>query len=415
MSAESLSSRLATWLLRPYLDLGPLRVGPLHVISIEECWRAFADPNVPRLIPQRAMAPAFRRQLMEQAGEPYVLTDPRQLSDSLRTERWREACSALDNWPTLSDDHRCRLAALLHSMCLYQPLLDLIPDTGFDVSRAGLDAIELAFWRASAKFMSQLPERTSKYDNAEMSIFESIAMNACSSGPSGFNSAAMVFVQKAKTRAAIEELVTWNVQFKETLSFAIDGADEFTTELFVSRFYRGTGFLSQRRGDRVALIQTMDRAEEHARRMKPSSPAQELLYRENLHAVMESRTKEALWLGDKDLALTRSLEVIKVDPYDAKAWVELGQVRYFRNEWREAAQAYGVAATLGPPAGAVGRHMAGVCLRELGLDLVAALFFKDTVESDPLGVSSREEIHTLPAEFQALNALKEWSRETMTL
>jgi hypothetical protein len=55
--------------------------------------------------------------------------------------------------------------------------------------------------------------------------------------------------------------------------------------------------------------------------------------------------------------------------------------------------------------------MTGVCLRELGDDLLAAVFFKDTVELDPLGISPREEIHRLP-DLPALAALKEWSLGT---
>lgn len=36
------------------------------------------------------------------------------------------------------------------------------------------------------------------------------------------------------------------------------------------------------------MTRTMDLAESHARNIKPGSPAQDILYRENLHAVMES-------------------------------------------------------------------------------------------------------------------------------
>ncbi|NJO32759.1 MAG: hypothetical protein HC869_06050 [Rhodospirillales bacterium] len=180
------------------------------------------------------------------------------------------------------------------------------------------------------------------------------------------------------------------------------------------QIFRGLGFLPQRRGDKEEVLRIMDLAESHAMRMRPATPAQELLYRENLHALMESRTKEALWLDDKEKALTRSLKVIEVDPLDSKAWVELGQVHLLRKEWQDAAQAYAVAAMLGPPASAAGRHMVGVCLRELGQDLLAALFFRDTLEIDELGISPREEIRGLP-NMPVLEAIKEWSRRTVRL
>ena len=52
---ECLRARLATWLLRPYLDLGPFHTGPLHAGAVEEAWRAFSDPDTPPFVCQRAL------------------------------------------------------------------------------------------------------------------------------------------------------------------------------------------------------------------------------------------------------------------------------------------------------------------------------------------------------------------------
>jgi len=410
MVAEGIRSRLSTWLLRPYLDLGPCNAGPLHVGAIEECWRALIDPGSPPFIAQRALTPGFRKQLAEEAGPSFALSDPRELPDCLRTDRWRLLCDALDGWRGLSGDRKCRLASLLHSMCLYQPLLKLIPDTGFDAGRADALAIRLAFWRASAKFMQDVPNRA----DANISVFQDIALKSSATVPTAFNATAMVFVHQAKTGAALSELAEWGGRYERALAVAIRDADEFTAGLFTSRFYRGAGFLPQRRGDKSGVVRMMDLAERHARNMKPATPAQEILYRENLHALMESRTKEALWLGDLDQALARSQKVIEVDPYDAKAWVELGEVRYLRKEWQEAAEAYASAAILGPPASVVARYMAGVCYRELAQEPLAGLMLKDTLERDPLGISSRDEIRDLP-DIGVLKVLKQWSQATTEL
>ena len=361
------------------------------------------------------MPPAFRVQLAEEAGgPPYALSDPRALPEELRSDRWRELCAAVDGWSGLSGSRKCRLAALLHAMCLYRPLVELMPDTSFEADRTDPYAVELAYWRASAKFMRGLPNRIADYEHADLSAFKEIALNAGDAALAAFNATAMVFVHTAKTGGALPDLAEWGKRFVDAHVRVTAGADEFTKQLLTSRLHRGTGFLPQRRGDRSEVVRTMDLAEQHALNIRPTTPAQELLYRENLHAVMESRTKEALWLGDKDLALARALKVIEVDPCDSKAQAELGEVHYLRGEWHEAAQAYAVAAMLGPPASAVGRHMAGVCFRELGQDLIAAFFFKETLEVDALGISPREEIHGLP-DVGALKALREWSRHTTDL
>ena len=408
---DGLSRRFSTWLLRPYLDLGPFRDGPLHVRALEECWGAFVDPTKPRVLVQRALPPAFRMQLSAEAGRNYALSDPRHLPKELWTDRWYKLCAAVDAWSKLSSEQQCRLAALLHSMCLYELMLNLIPGVGFDARRAGAHALELAFWRDSAKFMRGLNIPTYNHADADLSVFEDIALNGQACAQTQFNATAVIFVHKAKNRAAVGDLAAWGKRFENALILAVAGMDSFTAELYTSRFHRGMGFLPQRRGDKDGVVRTMDLAEDHAHMMRPTTSVEELLFRENLHALMESRTKEALWLDDIDQALLRSQKVVEVDPYDSKAWVELGQVHHRRQEWPDAAQAYCVASMLGPPASAVGRHMAGVCFRELGQDLLASLFFRDTLEHDPLGISPREEIHRLP-DIPVLQALKEWSRST---
>lgn len=404
----ALDSRFSTWLLRPYLDLADFNGGPLHAQNLEACWRSFVEPASPPFIPQRALSPGFRIQLAREAGPAFALTDPRQLPESLRSERWRRLCAALDAWASLRDDEKCRLASLLHSLCLYQALLDLIPHDDFVAGRAAPDAVRLALWRASAHYIQHLPERTSDYPAADIRVFEDIALNAPTVVPETFNATAKVFVHKAKNRCEAADLVRWGDRLEAALVRTIAGADEFTSGLFTSRYYRGLGFLPQRTGDRREVVRMMDLAESHARNIRPVTPAQYLLHRENLHAVMESRTKEALWLGDRNEALSRSLKVIEVDPCDAKAWSELGEIHYLREEWKEASEAYLTAAMLGPPASAIGRYMAGLCFGKLGQDMVAAFFLKDTLECDPLGISPRHRINELPR-TAVLDALKHWN------
>jgi tetratricopeptide (TPR) repeat protein len=404
----ALDTRLSTWLLRPYLDLADVSGGPLHAQNLGECWRCFAEPDRLPFIPQRALSLGFRIQLAREAGQAYTIADPRELAENLRSERWELLCASLDGWSMLDGERKVRLASLLHAMCLYQPLLALIPQERFDVGRADPDAVKLAFWRASAHFVVNLPERTSDYRTADMSVFEDIALNAPAVFPECFNATAKVFVHKAKNRCDVAELAGWGRRLETALANATAGADAFTAGLFTSRYYRGLGFLPQLAGDRTEMERTMDLAEKHARDLDPTTPAQHLLHRENLHAVMESRTKEALWLGDKDAALSRSRKVTEIDPYDSKAWAELGEIHYKRQEWRQASEAYSTAAMLGPPASALGRYMAGLCLRKLGQDMLAALLLKDAIECDPLGISSRHRVNELP-DVTVLNALKDWS------
>lgn len=410
--AERGGVRFSSWLLRPFLDLGPLVIGPLYARAIQEYWRAFFRAQSPSFQLQRTLPPAFRTQLIAETGRPeYRVSDPRTLPRKLRTVRWQTVCDALDRWPDLHAERQCRLVVLLHSLCLYQPALALVPAMARRTLRRDERNVKLAYWRASAQYALGLPKRTSDYVTADLSVFETIVRDAPDAIPEAFNSAVKIFVHKVKVGAQLRELGKWAEKVERALADAIPRVDAFTGDLLASRGYRALGFLPQRRGDRAAIVPTMDLAERHALSMKPATRAQELLYLENLHPLMESRTKEALWLGDRDLALARARKVVELDPYDSKAWVELGELRMLRKEWEHAAEAYAVAGMLGPPACAVGRYMAGVCLRQLGQDLLAAFFFKETLEFDPFGISSRDSISSLP-DLAVLEALKKWSCRT---
>jgi tetratricopeptide (TPR) repeat protein len=401
--------RLASWLLRPYVDLGPLVLGPLYARGIDEYWHAFISPRGLRFALQRTLPPAFRTQLIVESGRPeYLVEDPRELREELRTDRWSAVCAALDDWHELPGARKNALVLLLHSLCLYTPVLKLVPEFDLRVVQGDMAAVELSYWRASARYVLGMPSRIADYNDADMSVFKTIAVDIPDAIPAAFNAANKVFVHKAKTGAAPAELARWRNHLERALADAVSRLEPFDAQLLTSRYYRALGFLPQKRGDRAEVIRLMNLAERYARRMKPKTSAQELIYLENLHPVLESRTKEALWLGDRELALKRAHEVIKIDPYDSKAWVELGEVRIKRKEWSKASEAYVVAAMLGPPASAIGRHMAGVCFRKTKQAMLAAFFFKETLEIDPLGISPHIEIGGLP-DVPALKALKEWS------
>lgn len=408
-AAEVHGHRLATWLLRPYIDLGPLVMGPLYARGIEEYWRAFVEPQLPSFALQRTLPPAFRTQLIMESGRSeYLVGDPRELPEKLRTDRWSAVCEALDHWRELAFERKRALVLLLHSLCLYAPVLKLVPEFDRRLTRDDPAAMELSYWRASAGYVLGAPNRLADYGDADMSVFEAIAANAPAAVPAALNAVIKIFVHKSKTGALPAELARWRERVDRALADATGKLDRFMGNLFTSRVYRALAFLPQKQGKHSEVVRLMDLAERHARGMKPKTKAQELLFLENLHPVLESRTKEALWLRDRELAHKRALKVVKLDPYDSKAWVELGEVRMARKEWARAAEAYVVAAMLGPPASAIGRHMAGVCFRKCGQPMLAAFFFKDALENDPLGISPHIEIGGLP-NASALKALKEWS------
>ena len=402
-------------LLRPFIDLAPCERGALYATGVEHYWEAFSDRERPRFYLQRTLPSPFRNQFLAEVGlTEYQAEDPRDLPVELRSARWQALCAALDRWAGLAPDARCRLILLLHALCFYSLIGRLIPEISAAQIAADPDVAELAYWRASARYVLARPDRIGDYVDADLSAFETIATVAGGDWPVTLNAALKVLVHKAKTGAPREDLAGHCARAARILEAVVREAGDFTSAVLTSRYHRAAAFVPQSSGDRAAVVRIMDIAERHARGAMPAGAAQELQYRENLHPVMESRTKEALWLGDLDLALNRALGVVEIDPCDSKAWLELGQVRLRRQELASAAEAYAFAAVLGPPASAIARHMAGLCFRDLGQPFLAAYFFKAAFEVDPQAISPHEQIQALP-DLPALAVLKEWSLRSFSL
>jgi tetratricopeptide (TPR) repeat protein len=397
----------AGWLLRPYLDLAPAEVGPVHALTVEECWKAFADPGAPRFVRQSSLPPAFRVQLVAEAGDArYGVEDPRALPEELRSERWGVLCEAMDGYAALPAEARCRLLHLLYSLCFF--------DAAGKIASVDTETADIEYWVAACWYAAGSRGPLAGYRGADLSVFETLAERAPRGSMARFNSAMKVLVHRAKTGAPLKELERWAGRAETSLSDALPALDAFASGLMTSRFYRGAGFVPHRRRDKKALGRIMQLAERHAVDVEATDGAQRLLRLENLHAVLESRTKEALWLGDHDKALERATRITELDPYDAKAYAELGEVRVARKQWREAAEAYLRAATLGAPASAIGRYMAGICYRELGMDTLAGFLFKEALELDPLGISSRDQLHDMSPDTM-VDALNRWSLSTLRL
>lgn len=409
------SSSLAESLLRPFVDLEPCRLGPLYARGLEHSWAAFAHADRPRFALQRTLPRPFRSQLLAEVDRrDHDGADPRAVRPELRSARWRAMCEALQAWPELTTDRRCRLVRLLHALCFYAVVAERIPASVDADELWREDGTELAYWRASARYVLGLPDRVADYTHADLRDFERIAHEAPPHEPAAFDAAVKLLTHHAKIGAPTGELAKWHALAEQRLQSAVGKIDDFTGAIFHSRFYRASAFVPHSAGDRREVVRAMDRAEHYARGAVPSSDAQALLYLENLHPIVESRAKEALWLGDLDLALARARAVVDLDTFDSRAWLELGQVRLRRQEWALAAEAYGTAAMLGPPSSAIGRHMAGLCFRRLGQPLLAAFFFRSALDVDPRATSPREEIQALP-DLPVFTALKEWSLTSFEL
>src|SRR2546430_14894623 len=68
-----------------------------------------------------------------------------------------------------------------------------------------------------------------------------------------------------------------------------------------------------------------------------ASWTERLAAEEALQPVLQSRAREAEWLGDRELAVARMRELVEMDPWDSRARIGLGRLLFQRGLLEEAA------------------------------------------------------------------------------
>ncbi|MBL8955604.1 MAG: tetratricopeptide repeat protein [Myxococcaceae bacterium] len=393
-------------LYRPYLDLGPADpAAPFHVLGLDFAIRALGENRpYPRI--QSALNPSFREQLLQHTALPmYRVTAPRDLAPALRTPRWAVLVESVDAFTDLEPAQQVRLSWLLGKLCLQHCLLELLPrDVETRASRSGHDA-SLAYLRALARYRLQLDDPRQPYSLGE---FERVA-NEAPPGIARVDAHYQMVVQSVKHKNDVAAVERWQALHRRAIETSAHELDAFEQGLVMSRYHRVGGFVPQMRKDRQGTVEEMELAERHARALPTDTAEHRTAALEMLYPVIESRTKEALWLGDKDLALERARTLTTLSAHDPRAWLHLGQVYVDREELELAADAYRRSARYSPPGREVALFMLGQCLEELGQLEAARDAYVGSLDVDPLGVSAAESLLQL-AERLDERPLARWAK-----
>jgi len=386
-AADPVRASLTSWLYRPYIDLtptgpdgNPQTVGLLFALAAVE-----RDANYPRL---HGLYPAsFREAILRQARFPeYQLHDPLDLPEELWTSQWETLCAKLQEFDALAPEQRLRVLWLLHRMHLHHAILRYAPAVEPDELKFSESAAAMTFIRGTARLALHY-DGESDLDTSDLEL---VAEYAPPGQWSVVEATYYLSAVTAKKKGNVEEVRHWTDLHRRQIEAT--AADEHTSAKLWSRYHRVRAFVPQLAGDRAGMTAEMDRAEEWAEAMSRETWRQEAEANVLSCALWESRTKEALVLGDLELAEERVRRCIAFAPLDPQPRLDLGQVLVERGEYEKAADAYRVAAHYGPPATEVALFMLGQCLEKLGNLHAARDAYLSALELDPLGVASLEQL-----------------------
>ncbi|WP_018350035.1 tetratricopeptide repeat protein [Longispora albida] len=358
----------------------------------------------PRIGHQRIMPPAFRANLFREAGLPeFMVSHPAELPEPLWTDRWAKLCEWTTELPVASPERQYLTMHLLFRLGFQRLALDLVP--AYDDPQSAAE-FKISAWRHLIGYAASVGSRSPE---------SSLGALALADRPGCPFDLAMTLslhavVYHARATRDIKEMVKWRDRAKDYHDTALASPDytPFEKAMLESRFYRGTSFVPFQLGDRAGTIAELDRAEELARAVPATTPWEQFLKLENLHACLESRSKEAFGLGEIDLGHARTLEFLAIDPYDPKSHIELAESYTRQGKFAEAAEAYLTTARLGPLGTAIAYAMAGECYERAGQQAIAEDCFIQALRHDPYAISAARGWRRNGDDFGYTAALEEW-------
>lgn len=367
-------------------DAGP------HCLAAEAPLLAYRriDGTAHEATMQRVLSTSFRANLVRRLPtRGHAIGDPRSTPGKNRSVEWQDLCDRVDRCEAAPRPEESNLRLL--TLCLVLGFHHLVArvSTRMSGGEIGDDpAARATYLHGFALRMLGAAGAGTSERSAE--AWSKIVRDARRSSRIRFYAASALLVSRARgapSGAGIDEL---RAVMSEYLA-AIADSDALVDMLDHSRYYRAVSYRPFLAGDAAGTAVELGRAEDladEALRVAGTDPTMRLVALDNLHAVLETRMREALRFGDTDLALTRMRRILEFDPFDSKAHIEIGQVHVLRGEWEEAAVAFRRATRYGPPGVQVATYLGGQCADRAGDPEAALDLYLDAISIDPWSTSS---------------------------
>jgi hypothetical protein len=389
---------LHRFLLRGFIDLSPTGIGSVQVLNPQAAY-AHAVTGADYCLPiQYNPAGKVRERILREIGEhDYLCDDPAAVRPGTRTAEWSRFVEWSEGFEYLSQAAQRNLIILSQTLGLYRHA-GRLAERGLRHRGEDKDT-DSGRWLSGALLMSRFKDTGAEQDRRR--LFDDRAAAACSERvelSQRLSAALFLIVAYSKAKPADPAQARHWRTVAESLYLGFRPEDHWTRLAFASSYWRGISFIPFHSGTRDQVTRELDRAEEYARAMPSGSFAEDVSKRQQLHPLYETRIREAIWLGDLDLAGQRAAEFVRLDPLEPKAHVTAGDVALRAGDTGLAVRRYVQAAVLGPPYTVLARYKLGCVLRDRG-DLPAALTaFVQGLMAEPGAVTCAREVAALARE-----------------
>lgn len=352
----------AEWAWDPYRSLEPNPSGPLHARLVVAAYEALADPSAKPLGVQVHASPYFRRVVALGTGDPvFDIEHPAEMAPGRRTARWSHVCQLLSG--PVDESTRHKLQVLLKALLLPKVAAELsscrrLLDVGGDTDRAR----DYLTWIHASALANPSCESRAQDEDGMMALAVDTRLDV----RLRLGLADTLVVKHARRKTPDRDGVDrWRSE-ASSLFDELDDTSDWTASLAASTHWRAICYSWFLDGDGPRTDAELDEAEAWAERIDPPTPAAAVVARHNMHPLLETRSKVAMWRGDHARAVRYARRLCRLDPADAKVHMNLADLLAGTGRAAEAIDRYQMAAGMGPPYEVLCWHKLALCLQRHG-------------------------------------------------
>ncbi|MDN3354462.1 hypothetical protein [Actinomadura sp. DC4] len=371
--SERLSLHLT--LTRPFVDLSETAAASVQTSGIEAAFRhVLEDPGYSLPIQYHPAAGLRDRILRELGAREFSCAQPSEVAPELRTARWSRLVEWTDGFEDLPETRQKSVISLCQTLGLYTAVTALAARALNSAARAADPlATDFGAWMLTRVLRARsLVLRSRTAHQADIANLADIALADHLQLEQRISAGLSLVVQHSKGEYQDPALAARWRAHTERLFSGFRPEEHWTSLGLASSYWRGICFVPFQRGLREQVTEELERAERYAVAMPSGSVGEDTMRRQYLHPLLETRIREANWLGDLDLSVARAERLIELDPLEPKVYITAGDVHLRAGDRGRAVERYRQAAVLGPPYTVLSRYKLGCALEAAG-DLDGAL------------------------------------------
>jgi tetratricopeptide (TPR) repeat protein len=389
--------------LRIYTDLDTGTVSPIHAQGVAHSFIELLT-DASETVSFQNNAPSFLRRILarETREEGIDVVSPQIAALGRPSPMWRKLIEWLDGWDDLDELKRIRVARLVNRMGFYKFNYEFLTEERVSRVRDQTLRSDLVSLRGVAAFKCGLSLASVEHQLAESA--------AIGSGIPAVRAAAEIYlaVHHAKISKNRDELARWASLARQTFLEYIQTSAGANDTLFRSIFFRGFAYVPFLNKDGTRATSMLDEAENAAHEAVASTAINTIASRENLFAVTETRIQEARALGERELAVDRSRQLVELDPLDPRSHIHLGETLLEQAGSEAALGAFLKAASVGAPHTPRALSLAANCWERMGEKQEALEYHVAALDIEPCAVMTLFRVHKLAKELSHIQ-LREWS------